>query len=792
MNKRYIVNTVTTVVIYLLFLIAIFVFFDSTLGKLSSDFLSQHTKLIDYMRLNFWESKDFFPQWLMNYGLGQSFSVLYYHGLYNPFLLIMYVLPPVNPIFILELVYLMLITINTLAMTKLLDLNKIHGNLNTFIAVLSSFSGYFIFHMTTHPMFIYYLPIMVCSLIALHLLASSKIKSLYTICVGLIFFTNFTFAPIISVLQFLYYIGLLVEAKSLNIKYLLRFIASYGLGVGIGMMMLIPQGLQVVSASSRGLSLDTNYNLLLPYERIIEAMSINSYISGMFVFAVAALLGAAFIIRTKRFYIMLIPMLLILFIEPINVAFNLFEYVHLKIYIWYMPILWLMFGLVVKKANNKQLLAILGSSLVLIILGYQPYQNPVLIVLLLAALFVNYFALVTTNKFISYLLVVCFCFTSLAYNGRYVNRQDLANFTINATVEEEPTYTNSRSLNTSKNNLDSISSFTPNIYTSLENGYYIEAVRDEYESAKSSYTRDTKYYTFDNPYYQNLFSLPNSNFSSNPIVYGVESSDTVNISAYEQLNSSQTMTAVNQKLFTTDSSNQLYQDQFATETLISDARPFTLADGYNLDVTVPSQYQNGILTITMYADIPLDDSVDQRIYVNDQVNYTMYADRYGINDNRTVTFIFDTTQNPDLRIDVSNKKGGDVTYTNLKVTYQSFDDFNQNKLNPIIPTNFAVDLNDSYSFEIDMEEDGYIATTIPYDNGFTFTIDDEEVESEIVNNLYVGSKISKGTHKVILSYQIPGFKIGLYLTTISLVITIVLVTHDLLTLKKNKWYIQLI
>ncbi len=353
MIKRYWLNTISVVAIYLLYLLIIFVVFDSTLGKLESDFLSQHTKFIDYLRLNFWVSGDFFPSWQMNYGLGQSFSTLYYHGLYNPFLLFMYVIPRVNPIFILEAVYLFLIAVNGWAMTKLLDLNGVRGNLNSLIAILSSFSGYFIFQMTTHPMFIYYVPIFVLSLIALHYMASHRIRSMYAICVGLIFYTNFTFAPTISVLQFFYYIGLLVEAKDLAVKQLLRFATSYIIGVLLGMMVLIPQATLMLANSSRTKSLTTQSDLILPFEKVINSIATNPYMSGIFIFGVAGIIGALIFLSTKRTYIMLIPMLIILFIQPLNVAFNLFAYVHLKKNICYMPIVWLAFALVANKVNKK-------------------------------------------------------------------------------------------------------------------------------------------------------------------------------------------------------------------------------------------------------------------------------------------------------------------------------------------------------------------------------------------------------------------------------------------------------
>ncbi len=787
MKKRYIVNTLTSVFIYLIFLFVIFTFFDSTLGKLESDFLSQHTKFIDYISLNYMASGDLFPQLMMNYGLGQSFAILYYHGVLNPFLSIVYLLPRTNPIYILEIVYLFLIVINTIAMTKLLDLNGIKGNLNTFIAISSSFSGYFIYHMTNHPMFIYYIPILVVSLVALHYMAKANIKSLYIVSVGLIFYTNFTFAPIISVLQFLYYIGLLVESKNLKVKKLLVFLVSYIVGVGIGLMVLIPQALLVLAATTRTQSLALSDSLFLSLEQVIDSLSTNPYMSGIFVFAVAAIIGTLLFLRTKRFMILIVPMLLILIIAPLNIAFNLFVYIHLKIYIWFMPILWLLFGLVVQKINKRQLMALLIGSLIVIIIGHQDYQNLIVAVILLIWVLINFTAITISNKYIQYIIVVALAFSSLLNHSKTVSTYEIESYTLNAEDTENLEFTNSRTVNEDKNNLDSISNFSSTITTSLENGYYLQAVRDEYESVKSSTARNTKSYTFDNPYYENFFGLENQSFESNPIIYGVNKQDILNISKYQNLNSTKTMEAVSQYLFTTSSDNTDYNSKFNIETIIDDSSEFTLSDEDTWRVDVPEEYLDGILTITMTADIPEDTSVKQRFYINGQLNEVMYADRFGVNDNHIVTFIIDTVENPRLKIGVKNMRGGDITYSDLKVTYQSFDDFTQNKLDPVIPTNFTVDLNDSFSFEIEMEEEGYIATTIPYDSGFTFTIDGEEVETEFVNNLYVGAKISKGTHNVVLSYQIPGFKIGQIITCIALALTVILLLIDIRSIKLTKY-----
>lgn len=112
------------------------------------------------------------------------------------------------------------------------------------------------------------------------------------------------------------------------------------------------------------------------------------------------------------------------------------------------------------------------------------------------------------------------------------------------------------------NYIDSLYSFTPVVYTSLENGNYIKATRTEYETAISSYKRKTSADSFNNPYFQNYFSLPNNNIGSNPIAYGVLKDNIRNIDAYNKLDASEKTLAVNQMLFTEESSNDDYKNNF--------------------------------------------------------------------------------------------------------------------------------------------------------------------------------------------------------------------------------------
>lgn len=61
--------------------------------------------------------------------------------------------------------------------------------------------------------------------------------------------------------------------------------------------------------------------------------------------------------------------------------------------------------------------------------------------------------------------------------------------------------------------------------------------------------------------------------------------------------------------------------------------------------------------------------------------------------------------------------------------------------------------------------DGFFVTSIPYDEGFTVTLDGKEVPYEKVNTAFLGFPIAKGRYDVELRYEAPGFFSGAVCST---------------------------
>lgn len=62
--------------------------------------------------------------------------------------------------------------------------------------------------------------------------------------------------------------------------------------------------------------------------------------------------------------------------------------------------------------------------------------------------------------------------------------------------------------------------------------------------------------------------------------------------------------------------------------------------------------------------------------------------------------------------------------------------------------------------ELEAARDGYLITSIPFDDGFEIWIDGKRFENELVNTAFLGTKISKGEHTIEIVYHAPFARLG--------------------------------
>ena len=81
------------IILCVLLLVIIGLFIPGNLFGSMKDWLSQHIQLADYFRTLFYDSGDIFPSFAFNLGAGENIYNISYYGLFNPIILISYLLP---------------------------------------------------------------------------------------------------------------------------------------------------------------------------------------------------------------------------------------------------------------------------------------------------------------------------------------------------------------------------------------------------------------------------------------------------------------------------------------------------------------------------------------------------------------------------------------------------------------------------------------------------------------------------------------------------------------------------
>ena len=91
--------------------------------------------------------------------------------------------------------------------------------------------------------------------------------------------------------------------------------------------------------------------------------------------------------------------------------------------------------------------------------------------------------------------------------------------------------------------------------------------------------------------------------------------------------------------------------------------------------------------------------------------------------------------------------------------------------------------NDKIDAKINLENKQWVATSVPYDKGWTVRIDGKSIDYQKVNLGFIGFELEKGAHELEFSYVAPGFKMGMWISIFS---TLTYLGIVLFSIKKKK------
>lgn len=158
------------------------------------DWISQHSVFPDYFRRLFYETRQLCPNFAMNIGGGQNIYNFAYYGLYNPVLMLSYLLPSVD-----MGTYLMCSSIVSLIGAVLLFyywlMNQgFPGKISFAVSCIFLLAGPMIFHSYTQVMFVNYMPFLCIGLIGADRYFKERKKGLLILGTVLMIMTSFFFS----------------------------------------------------------------------------------------------------------------------------------------------------------------------------------------------------------------------------------------------------------------------------------------------------------------------------------------------------------------------------------------------------------------------------------------------------------------------------------------------------------------------------------------------------------------------------------------------------------------------
>ena len=164
--------------------------------------------------------------------------------------------------------------------------------------------------------------------------------------------------------------------------------------------------------------------------------------------------------------------------------------------------------------------------------------------------------------------------------------------------------------------------------------------------------------------------------------------------------------------------------------------------------------------------LPIIDDYDYRkkysICLNDKCFY------FGDVNNRSV-FFENNFDNIEIKTENINE---------FYLAYFNFDEFinkyNILKNNQLNITSFK---ENHIKGNINVDDNNVLFLSIPYDDGFKILVDNKEVDYYKVIDNFIGLDLEKGYHDIEIIYEVKGFKLGLFVSLLSLITFILIRKH---------------
>lgn len=801
-NKKYYLLIISYVLLVVLILLGVNHLYGST-----TDWISQHSVLPEYFRNMFYETGRLVPNFSFNLGAGQNIYNYSYYGLLSPVILISYLLPFIKMTTYIQIASIVLYILFGILTFKFINHNFKDEKLSfiTSIIGISTISINYNFH--HHIMFVWYLPFLVLGLIGVDRYIEKKKSDLVILSSFLIIMTNYYYSVGSLLVIFLYGVFKILDRLKFKLKESIFSVFKFGLhlvvSVLMSMIILLPTLLCIRGGSRGHVDVDIT-SLLIPDFKELFYNPVGLGIGCIFLVCLFFNIFRKKSDKSKLF--LNISLLIVLLLPVISYFLNGLLYARGKVLIPFIPLFLYCFCMFYKdfiksKFNYKYL--IITAIILMAIYSLFNYSNFIFIIDIGLCLLFIFISIKRKNRYylLGYLCVVSIVslfivnqkeeYIKLDYYKK-VNNPGIVKLYKN--IDDESVY---RSYNDLIPKVDINKSYSSNyygvgIYSSTYNKDYWDFYNFNFGNNMkyrnvliTSGTDNDLFYTFMGVKY---ITSPNKN----SLYYEkIDSSNGINL--YENIDSYPLMYIPN-SLGNIDEINSLdfpyniegfmnksYVDNYSGtnnyETkIIKDL--VNVEDEYNysfkktnkIHYDLDSKYNGKIL----YLKFKMNKNKkcvngagdDLSITINGVKNKLTCGGYIYHNQNNIFEYVIPITDSS-LGVDVSFTKG-DYNISDIEVYYsdklgvknREADNIKINKK------------NDSITGNINLEDDNYLITSIPYDEGFSVFVNGEKKVYEKVNKAFLGFKLKKGNNKIVIKYNSPGYRISKIISFIGLILYI--------------------
>lgn len=827
--------------IFILLFILTFLIGPTNLFGSKVDWINQHTVFPDYFRKLFYQTGDFIPNFAGQLGGGQNIFNFSYYGLLNPIILVSYLLPSISMTNYILIANIILIITSALLLYKWLKAHSNNKNVAFISTLVVILSASFIFQFHRHFMFVSYMPFLIGGLIGIDKYFEKNTHWIYALCTFLMVMTSYYYSIVGIIIFVIYGINRYIKKTNrITLKGFIHdgivFIAPIFIGILMACMILLPTMFVILTGRGGSGTVVTLQDLLIPNMNI-GAIVYDTYALGLTSIAVISIIYLAFITKEpeRRF---LNWMLLILLMFPICIyLLNGTLYIRNKVFIPFLPIMGYFISKFISnlfdhKVNIKKLSIIFSIFIILLLIT--GYTTPTFYLDLFVTL-LSIFAFAKWKKKSLFLIPLSIIvllnlfittqgeafITKDRYQNIFSKEKDIM---IKETLKKEDSIIRFNNLDDTLYTINKIYQtdfYQDSLYSSTYNNDYTSFYKDVFDNPLPyrnklilAQNNNIMYQTFMGVKYVITKNTPSigyqivsQNENSKTKVYQNETvlplayatNHILNNQEFDKLKYPATNQAmIGQAVVSSPSENVIANkvtEITPTFTLSelekngiekkNDTYHIVLDKNKTFELSLNEPIQNQILFIQFdIANWHHCTEGDQKITINGTMNKLTCQEWQYENSNHTFHYVL--SQNEPLnKLTITIEKG---TYDikNIHFYTLNYEDVkNQVKEVDAFKIDKKKSIGDIITGTIDVTNDGYFVTSIPYDEGFTILVDGKKTSYEKVNKAFIGFPITKGNHHIILEYHAPLADIGIIITIIGSFEFLLLLIYDLKQMLKE-------